>query len=193
MIIFLSTCTTNNELCALLMCKSEIVLALIELLKAKQEDDEMVLQIIFMFQQVLKNECTRNYIIKDTETPAYLIDLMHDKNQEVRKVCDQCLDIISLTDANWANRIKLEKFRNHNSQWLSMIETESSDFFNDIGEEEDVDMPVYLPSDYLTQIYQSGESNDNTTPSNASSMSRPMSKEMEDYDILKNLKDTTTT
>lgn len=82
-IIFLSTCTTNNELCALLMCKSEIILALIELLKAKQEDDEMVLQIIFMFQQVLQNECTRNYIIKETETPAYLIDLMHDKNQEV--------------------------------------------------------------------------------------------------------------
>lgn len=75
--------TTNNELCAMLMCKSEIILALIELLKAKQEDDEMVLQIIFMFQQVLKNECTRNYIIKETETPAYLIDLMHDKNQEV--------------------------------------------------------------------------------------------------------------
>lgn len=148
----------------------------------------MVLQIIFMFQQVLKNECTRNYIIKDTETPAYLIDLMHDKNQEVRKVCDQCLDIISLTDANWANRIKLEKFRNHNSQWLSMVETESSDFFNDIGEDEDVDMPVYLPSDYLTQIYQSGESNDNnTSPSNGSSqcLSKEMDEE-ENYDILKN-------
>lgn len=180
-IIFLSTCTTNNELCAMLMCKSEIILALIELLKAKQEDDEMVLQIIFMFQQVLKNECTRNYIIKETETPAYLIDLMHDKNQEVRKVCDQCLDIISLTDASWANRIKLEKFRNHNSQWLSMVETESSEFFNDIGEAEE-DMPVFLTSDYLTQIYQSGESV--TTPSNGSS--RPLSKEMEDYDILKN-------
>jgi hypothetical protein len=74
-----------------------------------------------------------------------------------------------------------------------MVETESSDFFNDVVEEEDADMPVYLPSDYLTQIYQSGESNDNTTPSNASSLSRPMSKEMEDYDILKNFKDATTT
>lgn len=105
--------------------------------------------------------------------------------KKVRKVCDQCLDIISLTDASWANRIKLEKFRNHNSQWLSMVETESSDFFNDVGEEEDADLPVYLPSDYL--IYQSGEI---TTPSNESS-SRPMSKEMENYDTLKSYKDST--
>lgn len=100
-------------------------------------------------------------------------------------MCDQCLDIISLTDVSWANRIKLEKFRNHNSQWLSMVETESSDFFNDAGEEEDTDLPVYLPSDYL--IYQSGEI---TTPSNCSS--RPMSKEMEDYDVLKSIKDNAT-
>lgn len=178
-IIFLSACTMNNEVCAL-MCKSEIVLALIELLKAKQEDDELVLQIIFMFQQVLKNEITRNYIIKETETPAYLIDLMHDKNQEVRKVCDQCLDIISLADTQWATRIKLEKFRNHNSQWLSMVETESSEFYNDIGEEEeDVDMPVFLNSDYLTQIYQSGESNE---------ASRPQSEE-DEYNVMQNFQD----
>ena len=30
------------------------------------------------------------------EAPAYLIDLMHDKNEEVRKVCDNTLDIISV-------------------------------------------------------------------------------------------------
>ena len=31
-----------------------------------------------------------------TEAPAYLIDLMHDKNPEIRKVCDNTLDIISV-------------------------------------------------------------------------------------------------
>ena len=29
-----------------------------------------------------------------SEAPAYLIDLMHDKNAEIRKICDQTLDII---------------------------------------------------------------------------------------------------
>ncbi|KAL7036101.1 hypothetical protein ACKWTF_008691 [Chironomus riparius] len=190
-VVFLSTCATNDELCAMLLCKAEVILSLIELLKAKQEDDEMVLQIVYVFQQVLRNESTRNYIIKETEAPAYLIDLMHDKNVEIRKVCDFCLDIIAMTDSNWASRIKLEKFRNHNSQWLTMVETHESDDIQDYGavDDEDTDLPVYLTSDYLTQIYQSSneDSVDGRTPSN-SSFSRPISrysKDFEDFDILK--------
>lgn len=96
-----------DESCAMLLCKTEIICGLIELLKAKQEDDEIVLQIIFVFQQVLRNESTRSYMIKDTESPAYLIDLMHDKNSEIRKICDYCLDIIACTDDEWASRIKV--------------------------------------------------------------------------------------
>lgn len=30
------------------------------------------------------------------EAPAYLIDLMHDKNSEIRKLCDACLDVIKV-------------------------------------------------------------------------------------------------
>lgn len=41
------------------------------------------------------------------ESPAYLIDLMHDKNQEIRKVCDYCLDIIAMSNSEWACRIKV--------------------------------------------------------------------------------------
>lgn len=44
------------------------------------------------------------------ESPAYLIDLMHDQNSEVRKVCDYCLDIIAFTDTEWASRIKVSFF-----------------------------------------------------------------------------------
>ena len=35
--------------------------------------------------------------IQLTEAPAYLIDLMNDKNTEVRKVCDNTLDIIAVS------------------------------------------------------------------------------------------------
>jgi hypothetical protein len=31
------------------------------------------------------------------EAPAYLIDLMQDKNKEVRRVCDMTLEIISVS------------------------------------------------------------------------------------------------
>ena len=47
---------------------------------------------------------------------------MHDSNAQVRKVCDTTLDIIAEFDEDWATKIRLEKFRWHNSQWLDMIE-----------------------------------------------------------------------
>lgn len=111
-VVFLGTCA-SDESCAMLLCKADVILSLIELLKAKQEDDEMVLQIVFVFQQVLRNESTRVYMIKETESPAYLIDLMHDKNTEIRKVCDFCLDIIAITDNEWASRIKVRIAKSH--------------------------------------------------------------------------------
>lgn len=55
-----------DEACAMLLCKADILLSLIELLKAKQEDDEIVLQIIFVFYQVLRHESTREYLTKET-------------------------------------------------------------------------------------------------------------------------------
>lgn len=179
-IVFLGTCACD-ELCAMLLCKADVILSLIELLKAKQEDDEMVLQIIFVFQQILKNESTRNYMIKETESPAYLIDLMHDKNIEIRKVCDYCLDIIAFTDTEWASRIKLEKFRNHNAQWLSMVESQhgqdDSQFYGAMDDED------LLTADYLDQcmLYQSGDSNENSeknfrVDSSLSNNSRPVSR-----------------
>jgi len=63
---------------------------------AKQEDDEMVLQVVYVFYQMIFHQSTREVIIKLTQAPAYLIDLMHDKNSEIRKVCDNTLDIISV-------------------------------------------------------------------------------------------------
>lgn len=78
-----------------------------------------------------------------------------------------------------------------------MVETQqdSADDNQDYGqlEDEDGDLPVYLTSDYLNQIYQSGESNDDSdvrTPSNLSnySASRPLSrysKDFEDFDVMK--------
>ena len=84
-------------------------------LLARQENDEIVLQICYVFYQLCFHRSTRNVIIKKTgrtvtvefadhepadvhraEAPAYLIDLMQDKNKEVRRVCDMTLEIISV-------------------------------------------------------------------------------------------------
>uniref|UniRef100_A0A8C0LE64 Kinesin associated protein 3 n=1 Tax=Canis lupus dingo TaxID=286419 RepID=A0A8C0LE64_CANLU len=94
---------------------------------AQQEDDEFVCQIIYVFYQMVFHQATRDVIIKETQAPAYLIDLMHDKNNEIRKVCDNTLDIIAEYDEEWAKKIQSEKFRWHNSQWLEMVESRQMD------------------------------------------------------------------
>jgi len=57
----------------------------------------MVLQIVYVFYQMIFHQSTREVFIKQTQAPAYLIDLMHDKNREICKVCDNTLDIISVS------------------------------------------------------------------------------------------------
>lgn len=182
-VVFLGTCACD-ESCAMLLCKADIMLSLIELLKAKQEDDEIVLQIVFVFQQVLRNESTRGYMIKETETPAYLIDLMHDKNSEIRAVCDFCLDVIATTDNSWASRIKLEKFRNHNSQWLDMVESqqaneEEAQDFGPLDDDDDGVPPYYSYSmEMINDSNDELESNARTN-SGLSNHSRPISRRVQ--------------
>lgn len=60
---------------------------------------------------------------------------MHDKNAEIRRVCDLTLDIISEFDEVWAKRIQKEKFQWHNSQWLEMVQTQGGRE-GDIGEDD---------------------------------------------------------
>ena len=61
--------------------------------------------------QMIFHESTRDVIIKATQAPAYLIDLMHDKNAEIRRVCENTLDIIADVDQDWTIKIQQEKFR----------------------------------------------------------------------------------
>ncbi|XP_041133575.1 kinesin-associated protein 3-like isoform X1 [Polyodon spathula] len=125
-VIMLGTVSMDDS-CAAMLAKSGIIPALIELLNAQQEDDEFVCQIVYVFYQMVFHQATRDVIIKDTQAPAYLIDLMHDKNAEIRKVCDNTLDIIAEYDEEWAKKIQSEKFRWHNSQWLEMVENRQMD------------------------------------------------------------------
>ncbi|KAI4878275.1 hypothetical protein NFI96_011779 [Prochilodus magdalenae] len=137
-VIMIGTVSMDDS-CAAMLAKSGIIPALIELLNAQQEDDEFVCQIVYVFYQMVFHQATRDVIIKETQAPAYLIDLMHDKNAEIRKVCDNTLDIIAEYDEEWGRKIQNEKFRWHNSQWLEMVENRQMDesepfMYSDEGE-----------------------------------------------------------
>ena len=147
-VVFLGTCAVDT-VAAGKICKNGILDALIDLLKAKQEDDEIVLQVVYVFHQLCLHEDSRAFIIKGSDVVAYLTDLMHDKNPEVQRVCDATLDIISSHDDLWRERVRSEKFRFHNAQWLEIvggaqgIMVSSEDFIEDAGSGVNVTSPIF--------------------------------------------------
>uniref|UniRef100_A0A8C7BXX2 Kinesin associated protein 3 n=1 Tax=Neovison vison TaxID=452646 RepID=A0A8C7BXX2_NEOVI len=106
-------------------------------LKPGAAEDDLVLEVVIMIGTVSMDDSCAALLAKSgiipaliellNEAPAYLIDLMHDKNNEIRKVCDNTLDIIAEYDEEWAKKIQSEKFRWHNSQWLEMVESRQLD------------------------------------------------------------------
>ncbi|EMP34531.1 Kinesin-associated protein 3 [Chelonia mydas] len=106
-------------------------------LKPGSAEDDLVLEVVIMIGTVSMDDSCAAMLAKSgiipaliellNEAPAYLIDLMHDKNAEIRKVCDNTLDIIAEYDEEWAKKIQSEKFRWHNSQWLEMVESRQMD------------------------------------------------------------------
>ncbi|KAM8838685.1 kinesin-associated protein 3-like isoform 1-T1 [Synchiropus picturatus] len=156
-VVILIGTVSMDDACAAMLAKSGVIPALIELLNAQQEDDEFVCQIVYVFYQMVFHQATRDVIIKDTQAPAYLIDLMHDKNAEIRKVCDNTLDIIAEYDEEWGRKIQSEKFRFHNNQWLEMVESLQID-----------ESEPYLYDDDRTDLFYSA---DGITPVDGSSNS----------------------
>ncbi|XP_043270481.1 kinesin-associated protein 3 isoform X2 [Venturia canescens] len=197
-VVLLGTAACDED-CARLLCKADILLSLIELLKAKQEDDEIVLQIIYVFYQISKHDSTRDYLIRETEAPGYLIDLMHDKNPAIRKVCDACLDVIAMCDKDWAARIKVEKFRSHNQQWLEMVESITVDNANHLVVDEDDSLPPFMSGELLrhTMLFPSGNStvfntddgelNVKNSSDSSENPSRPVSRYSRDLDEISEL------
>ncbi|CAB1326854.1 unnamed protein product [Coregonus sp. 'balchen'] len=104
-----------------------------ELVLKEYNLDDLILEVVIMIGTVSMDDSCAAMLAKSgiipaiiellNEAPAYLIDLMHDKNAEIRKVCDNTLDIIAEYDEEWGRKTQREKFRWHNSQWLEMVES----------------------------------------------------------------------
>lgn len=76
-----------------------------------------------------------------------MIDLLQDNNKSIRKICNTCLNIIADHSKTWADRIRIEKFRHHNAQWLQMVDSQQLGMEE---EEEEDELPPYLNTEYLS-------------------------------------------
>lgn len=62
----------------------------------REEDDEIILQCCYCIHQFLLFEPTMKILIGKTPVVEFLIDLLYDRNLEIRKACDACLALISV-------------------------------------------------------------------------------------------------
>lgn len=74
---------------------------------------------------------------------------MQDNDKTIRKVCNWCLNVVADRNEEWANRIRIEKFRHHNSQWLEMVDSQQ---LSKEEEEEEFELPPYLNTEYLSSV-----------------------------------------
>ncbi|KAI9106093.1 kinesin-associated protein-domain-containing protein [Phlyctochytrium arcticum] len=111
----------NDENIGPMVARTDIIPMLMELMIAKEDDDEIILQIIYCAYQFLLSDSTRTLLINKTQLVSYLIDLLYDRNVEIRKMCDVCLDLICETNGEFLSKIRHQKFHYHNSEWLQRI------------------------------------------------------------------------
>lgn len=123
-LVMLIATACMDESAAVMLFDVHLINFLITLLKAKQEDDYMVLLIVTIFHHLILHPSLRETTTTKTEAPAYLIDLIHDSNPQVRKLCATTLDMVGEGDGEWGVRVQSEKFKCHNQHWIEMVEAQ---------------------------------------------------------------------
>ncbi|KAI2808701.1 Kinesin-associated protein 3, partial [Blomia tropicalis] len=123
-LLFVAATCHQAELSVYLI-KNNFVDRMIELLNENQENDEIVLNIIYCCYVLVKMAVDlRPQIIEKSKLPDYLIDLMYDRNFRIKSLCTATLDLISENGTEFADRVKHEKFNSYNSKWLNMVQSD---------------------------------------------------------------------
>ncbi|KAL2918660.1 hypothetical protein HK105_201494 [Polyrhizophydium stewartii] len=110
-----------DENIAPMVASTNLLQLLIQVMIAKEEDDEIILQVCFCIYQFLLHDATKKILIGQTDIVGYLIDLLYDRNVEIRKMCDASLSIIGEIDEEWERKLRQQKFAWHNSEWIAIM------------------------------------------------------------------------
>jgi len=117
--------------CASRLSQSRVLSALYSIITEKQEDDEIVLQILYAFFHLLQASEPRFALLQQTQLVVYLLDLLLDKNEAVRRMADLCLDVVIEKDETWAPQIRQRKFQMHNKEWLEVVDEDEAEEYQD--------------------------------------------------------------
>ena len=100
----------RTEAIAQLIAESYLIKMLQDLLGAKQEDDEMVQQILNTFFKFLFFKPTRDIVLHQTQMVSIVLELLSDKNPNIKGLVNAILDYVQLHDEMWKQEIKMRRF-----------------------------------------------------------------------------------
>lgn len=109
------------------MCLSVCNIASIQYSLEKQEDDEIVLQIMYSFYRCLHFEETRKVLMAQKHIINAYVDLLQDKNLQICHVSDMCVDIVMAFDAEFRQVLRKKKWESYNAQWLKAMQEEEEE------------------------------------------------------------------
>ena len=84
----------RNDSTALIISQSFLIKLLQDLLGSKQEDDEMVQQILNTFFKFLFFGPTRDMVLHQTQMVSIVLELLSDKNPNIRVLVNAILDYV---------------------------------------------------------------------------------------------------
>lgn len=131
--VMLIATVCRNDGIAALIANSYLIKMLQDLLGAKQEDDEMVQQILNTFFKFLFFKPTREVVLHQTQMVSIVLELLSDKNPNIRKLVNAILDHVQLHDEMWKQEIKTRRFQVHNQVYLKLMEDYEKQFPNADG------------------------------------------------------------
>lgn len=118
----------RTERIATMIANSYLIKMLQDLLGAKQEDDEMVQQILNTFFKFLFFTPTREIVLHQTQMVSIVLELLSDKNPNIKGLVNAILDYVQLHDEIWKNEIKIRRFQVHNSYYLEIMDKFEKEF-----------------------------------------------------------------
>ena len=99
--VMLTATICRNDEVATYLSQSYVIKILQDLLGAKQEDDEMVQQILNTFFKFMFFKPTRELVLHSTQMVSIVLELLSDKNPNIRKLVNAILDYVQLHDEMW--------------------------------------------------------------------------------------------
>jgi phosphoribosylanthranilate isomerase len=88
----------------------------------------MVQQILNTFFKFLFFKPTREIVLHQTQMVSIVLELLSDKNPNIKGLVNAILDYVQLHDEMWKQEIKMRRFQVHNQVYLEIMEEYDKQF-----------------------------------------------------------------